>query len=139
MVLAGNSELVPDILRDLSRQSGAGVGSDVARAINGTGEGWIRYGVLQCPFELRGCEAIAGTVSRGERYELIVDTVFMFRNDRTAESQMGEIEDLSEEEETGDFVSVTSNGEYVTLRMSVDEDDFDKVLSFDGNIFGWQR
>ena len=52
---------------------------------------------------------------------------------------MGEIEDLSEEEETGDFVSVTSNGEYVTLRMSVDEDDFDKVLSFDGNIFGWQR
>ena len=137
MVLAGNFDLVPDILRDLSRQSDDEAASDVARAIYGTGEGWVRYGMRQCPPQLRGCEAAAGTVSTGERYELVVDSVFMFRNNRTAESQRVDIEDLSEEVETGEVVSVTINGEYVTLRATVDEDEFYEVFSFDGDIFGW--
>ena len=137
VVLAGNFDLVPDILRDLSRQSGDAVVSDVARAIDGAGGGWLQYGMQQCPSELRGCEAFAGAVSTGERYELVVNSVFMFRNDRTAESQRDDVEDLSEDIATGDFVGVTINGEYVTLTATVDEEDFDEAISFDGDIFGW--
>ena len=139
IVLAGNFDLVPNILRDLSMESDDAEELTVVRALEGAPDGWLSRSVNRCPTELRDCEAWASAVSSGERHELVIVHAFMFGDDRSAESQRDTIEDLSENMEFSELQSVKLDGEYVTLSVTVAEGDFYRELSFRNETLGFGR
>ena len=67
-------------------------------------------------------------VSRGdEAFAVEVKLTFMFRNERTAESEMDNLEDYLEDDlpRAVDIEDVASHGVFVVVTASVDEDDYD--------------
>ena len=125
VVLAGDHGAVEDVLRNLARELTArdGAMQDTLRAMGRAGDGWVVIGVSECP--LRGCEAFAYSIAAGDRFEYQFTEAVLFRNERTAESQLDEVEDKAEEGERGTiFESVTLDGEFVIVVRLVDEDDF---------------
>ena len=141
IVLRGSDSNVRDILRDLSRGSGPDDVTELMRAVEAAGDGWLLFGVGAegCPNELRRCEGNATSISRGERFELVVNDVFMFQDERSAELAKDDLEERMEDAEEGvqEIVSLSVDGEFVTLSGRIDEDDFYKSLTIGGDVPGW--
>lgn len=121
-MLAGAEGAVEDILRNLARDLTAwdGAMQNTLRAMDRAGDGWVVIGVSEC--DLRGCEAFAYSIATGGRFEYHLTQAVLFRNERTAESQLDEVEESAEEGERGVITeSVTLDGEFVIVVSLVDE------------------
>ena len=140
LVLSGSGDEVQDILRNLARDLSARDGGvrNTLRAMDRAGEGLVLLGISDCGDELRGCEAIATSISAGDRYEYQFTEVVLFRNERTAESQLDEIEEMSEEgRESFIMESITLDGEFVIGESSIDEDDFADRVRIERGFMSW--
>ena len=126
VVLAGDDGAVREILRNLSdgRSAGDGDMAETLRAMERTDEGWLKLGISECDDDLRGCEAIGTSLAVGGSYEFQQTVAVLFRNERTAESRLDEIEAMAEDSDDGSILeSVTLDGEFVVVEGSIDEDD----------------
>ena len=134
-MVIGNAEAVEDALKILNRGSGSlldDTDSDLGRVLRGAGEGWFVHGREGCAYsEIRGCLAAGTAFHRGdEDYLVELTAAFLFRNERTAESEMEDLEDEIDDDLSRDFdiEEVRLEGEFVIVTISVDEDDWDTPL-----------
>ena len=134
-IVIGNTEAVEDALKTLNRGSGSlqdEADSDLGRVLSTVGEGWVVSGTEGCQVsEVRGCIAAGTAVHRGdEDYVVELTTAFLFRNERTAESEMEDLEDEIDDDLSRDFDidEVRLEGEFVFVTVSVDEDDWDTLI-----------
>ena len=136
VVLAGDDDAVQDMLRSLARGLSArdGAMAETLRAMDRAGAGWVVAGQGECHDELRGCEATATSVSAGELFEFRITRVLLFRDERTAESERDDAEELWEEVEID---SITVDAEHVIGVSTVDEDDFADVAAITNGILNW--
>ena len=131
-VVLGSVDAVEGVLKSLNRGSGSLLqddDNDVRRALEKPGQGWYVLASEGCSgADLRGCEALASAVSRGsESYLVKVTSAFLFRNERTAESEMRDLEDYLDDElpRYVDIEDVSTDGMFVIVITTVDEDDLD--------------
>ena len=130
LLVAGPEADVYTVLRNLSNESSAGGSTDIVRVMRRAGDGWFRYGEASCSESLRGCLAVSASFTTGERYEIQFNTVMLFRNERAAESQREEVDEILES--NGDIVveSIVTVDEFLEVRGRFDEDDFQDVYEF---------
>ena len=131
-MVIGNAEAVEDALKTLNRGSGSlldDAASDLGRVLGVAGEGWVVFGREGCDvYEVRGCLASGTAFHRGDADYLVeLTAAFLFRNERTAESEMEDLEDEIDDGLSRDFdiEEVRLEGEFVIMTISVDEDDWD--------------
>ena len=129
-MVIGDTEAVKRVLRMLDRGSGSlldDADSDLGRVLKRAGEGWISGAQEQCPgYEVRGCRALGVSLRRGDDDSLVEITVaVLFRNERTAESEMDELESQIEEDSSFEFDidGVRLDGDFVIVTGSGDKDD----------------
>ena len=140
LVLAGSDDAVQDILRNLARGASARDGAmrETLRAMDRAGEGWVVLGLSECDDDLRGCEAVAFSIAPGERYEFRVTEVVLFHDERTAESQMDEIEARAEDDDSGIMLEeLTLEDETVIVVGSIDEDEFADQVTMERGLLSW--
>ena len=140
VVLAGNDGAVREILRNLADGLSARDGEmgETLRAMERAGEGWLKLGIDDCSDEFRGCEAIATSMSVKGSYEFQHTVVALFRNERTAESRLDEVEEKAEDSDDGTIVeSVRLDGEFVVVEGSIDEDDVADGFSIERGFASW--
>ncbi len=130
-IVMGDAKAVRSVLRMLDRGSGSlsdDADSDLGRALKKAGEGWISFAEVPCwgYYELRGCRAVGASLRRGDD-DYLVEATFavLFRDERTAESGMDELESQLEEDSSFEFDidDVRLDGDFVIVTASVDEDD----------------
>lgn len=131
-MVIGITETVEDALNILSRGSGSlrdVADSALGRALRMAGEGWMVEGREGCQASgVRGCLATGVAYHRGnEDYRVEVTLAYLFRNERTAESEMDDLEDAIDDNLSRDYdiEEVRVDGEFVFVTVSVDEDDWD--------------
>ena len=133
-IVLGRTNNVKDILKSSRRDREflfEDVESDLVRVFNKAGSGWYVQANSDCAsagVDIRGCQAVAVAVRKGkEEFFIEILQVFMFRNERTAESQMDEAEDLMEENLPDDreIIEVKQDGVFVLITISVEKDDLD--------------
>jgi len=129
-MVIGDVEAVKSVLRMLDSGSGSlldDADSDLGRALKRAGAGWISSAQEQClDYEIRGCRAAGVSFRRGDSDYLVEITIAaLFRNERTAESEMDELENQIEEDRSFEFDidDVQLDGDFVIVTASVDEDD----------------
>ena len=130
-MVMGDAEVVRRVLRILDRGSGSlldDADSDLGRALKKAGEGWVSFAQAPCQdfYEIRGCRAVGASLRRGDDDYLVEATfAFLFRDERTAESGMDELESQIEEDSSFDFDidDVRPDGDFVIVTASGDEDD----------------
>ena len=139
LLVGGPEADVYTVLRNLSNDASAGGSTDIVRAMRRAGEGWFRYGEASCSESLRGCLAMSASFTTGERYQVEFNTVLLFRNERAAESQLEEVEEILES--NGDIVveSIVAANEFLEVRGRIDEDDFQDVYGFFDDNLGRRR
>ena len=116
LIVAGPEADVYTVLRNLSNEASTGGSTDIVRSMRRAGDGWYRYGEASCSESLRGCLAVSASFTTGERYEIAFNTVLLFRNERAAESQLEEVEEILES--NGDIVveSIVTVDEFLEVR-----------------------
>ena len=136
-LVVGPVDAVKTVLRSLNRDSGFLLDdddNDMRRVLEKVDHGWFIVVQAGCGrSDIRGCEALGASVSRGDRdYTLKMEYGFLFRNERTADSEMEDVEEYLEDRKARsvDIDEVLLDGEFVIVTMSADEDDFD---------LGWLR
>ena len=129
-MVIGDAETVKRVLRTLESGSGSlsdDADSDLGRALKRAGEGWISSAQEEClGYEIRGCRAAGVSLRRGDSDYLVEITIAaLFRNERTAESEMDELESQIEEDSSFEFDidDVQLDGDFVIVTASADEDD----------------
>ena len=129
-MVIGDAKAVKRVLRMLDSGSGSlldDADSDVGRALKRAGAGWISSAQEQCPgYEIRGCRALGVSLRRGDDDYLVeIMIAVLFRNERTAESEMDELESQLEEDSSFEFDidDVQLDGDFVIVTASADEDD----------------
>ena len=129
-IVIGDTDAVKSVLRMLDRGSGSlldDADSDLGRALKRAGEGWVSSADEQClGYELRGCRAVGVSLRRGADDYLVEATIaVLFRDERTAESGMDEVESQLEEDSSFEFDidDVRLDGDFVIVTASGDEDD----------------
>ena len=129
-MVIGDAETVKRVLRTLESGSGSlsdDADSDLGRALKRAGAGWISSAQEQClGYEIRGCRAVGVSLRRGADDYLVEMTIAaLFRNERTAESEMDELESQLEEDSSFEFDidDVQLDGDFVIVTASADEDD----------------
>ena len=129
-MVIGDTEAVKSLLRMLDRGSGSLLDdgdSALGKALRKAGTGWVSFAQEQCPgYEVRGCRALGLSLRRGDGDYLVEATiVVLFRNERTADSQLDELESQIEEDSSFEFEidDVELDGEFVIVTASGDEDD----------------
>ena len=129
-MVIGDAEAVKRVLRMLDSGSGSlldDADSDLGRALKRAGEGWISSAQEEClGYEIRGCRAAGVSLRRGDSDYLVEITIAaLFRNERTAESEMDELESQLEEDSSFEFDidDVQLDGDFVIVTASADEDD----------------
>ena len=134
-VLIGSDDTVRNVLKVLNRGSGFlldNADNDVVRALNKAGLGWETVGREDCRIpEVRGCQALGISKGWGEEDDLVeVTYAYLFRNERTAESEMDDIEDFLDDElqRRMDIEDVRVDGEFVVVTITFDEDDWPSWL-----------
>ena len=130
-LVIGTSDAVKGVLRSLDRSVGSLLqddDNDIRRVLERAGLGWQVYAFEGCQgADVRGCEAAGGAASLGsESYLVEGSLVFLFRNERTAESEMDDLEDYLDDEfhRDVDIEEVRTDGVFVIVTTSVDEDDW---------------
>ena len=133
-LLLGDADAVEGALRVLDRGSGSLVhdaDNDLGRVLERAEDGWAVYAVEDCEIsEVRGCLAVATVFRKGNEAFLIeVSMTVLFRNERTAESEMDDLEDELEDALPREFdiEEVRQDGEFVIVTTSVDEDDWEAL------------
>ena len=140
VVLAGDDGAVKEILRNLADGLSARDGEmgETLRAMERAGEGWMKLGIGDCAGDFRGCEAIGTALSVRGSYEFQHTVVALFRNERTAESRLDEIEERAEDSDDGTILeSVRLDGEFVVVDGSLDEDDVADGFSIERGLASW--
>ena len=134
-VVVGSTDAVEGVLKALSRGSGTLLqddDNDLRRALERAGQGWVVFGLEGCQGAgVRGCEAVGAAVSEGSESYLVETTfAYLFRNERTAESELEDLEDYLDDELSRDvdIEEVKTDGEFVIVTVSVDEDDWSGVF-----------
>jgi len=129
-MVIGDTEAVKRVLRMLDRGSGSlldDADSDLGRALKRAGAGWISGAKGQCPgYEVRGCRALGVSLRKGDDDYLVEITVaVLFRDERTAESEVDELESQIEEDSSFEFDidDVHLDGDFVIVTGSGDKDD----------------
>ena len=129
-MVIGDAKAVKRVLRMLDSGSGSlldDADSDLGRALKRAGAGWISSAQEQCPgYEIRGCRALGVSLRRGDDDYLVeIMIAVLFRNERTAESEMDELESQLEEDSSFEFDidDVQLDGDFVIVTASADEDD----------------
>ncbi len=129
-MVIGDADTVKRVLRTLESGSGSlsdDADSDLGRALKRAGQGWISSAQEQClGYEIRGCRAAGVSLRRGDSDYLVEITIAaLFRNERTAESEMDELESQLEEDSSFEFDidDVELDGDFVIVTASADEDD----------------
>ena len=123
-VLMGGEEAVKNVLKSHSRGSGFLLDdddTDLGRALQKVGDGWFVVAEENCdvPLDIRGCEAGGAAVTRGEEsWSVNITSAFLFRNERTAESESRDLEDELDGE-------VAVDGRFVVITATADEDELD--------------
>ena len=133
-IVIGDVDAVKDVLKALNRGSGSlldDADSDLGRALKRAGGGWVVSARKECrSYDVRGCNAIGTAIHKGdEDYVVQFTAAYLFRNERTAESEMGDLEDEIDDSLSRDFdiEEVRQDGEFVIVTISVDEDDWDTL------------
>ena len=140
VVLAGDDGAVKEMLRNLADGLSARDGSigETLRAMDRAGEGWLKLGISDCGGDQRGCEAIGTSLSVGGSYEFQHTVVVLFRNERSAESGLGELEERAEDSDDGSILeSVRLDDEFVVVVSSIDEDDVADGFHIERGIAEW--
>ena len=131
MVLGGGED-VRSVLRMLDRGSESlldDADGDLGRALGRAGEGWLSLAGAPCPssgYDVRGCRAAGVSIRRGdEEYQVAQTIAVLFRDGRTAESEMGDLERQIEEDGSFEYEidDVRLDGDFVIVTASADEDD----------------
>ena len=133
-IVLGRVSAVQNALKALSG-SGSLLDDDqnsVLRALRKAGNGWqVEAWEEECSdWGVRGCEAIGRAISRGDdQYSVEFNYAVLLRNERTDESEMGDLEDAFEDglPRQMDIQDVRADGEFVIVTIAVDEDDFDRI------------
>ena len=130
-LVIGPVDAVKTVLKSLNRDSGFLLDdddNDMRRVLERVDNGWFVVAQVGCGrSDIRGCEALGASVSRGDGdYTLKMEYGFLFRNERTADSEMEDVEEYLEDRmaRSVDIDEVLLDGEFVIVTMSVDEDDF---------------
>ena len=125
---------VQNALKILIRGSGSLLDDDqnnVLRALRKAGNGSLVAAWEGEKFMgVRGHEAVGSAISRGDdQYSVKFTYAFLFPNERTAESEMGDLEDAFENllPREMDIQDVRADGEFVIVTIAVDEDDLDRT------------
>ena len=134
-VVIGSTDAVEGVLKALSRGSGSlfqDDDNDLRRVLERAGQGWVLFALEGCQGAgVRGCEAVGAAVSEGSESYLVETTfAYLFRNERTAESELEDLEDYLDDEFSRDvdIEEVKTDGEFVIVTVSVDEDDWSGVF-----------
>ena len=134
-VVVGSTDAVEGVLKALSRGSGSLLqddDNDLRRALERAGQGWVVFALEGCQGAgVRGCEAVGASVSEGSESYLVETTfAYLFRNERTAESELEDLEDYLDDEFSRDveIEEVKTDGKFVIVTVSVDEDDWSGVF-----------
>ena len=134
-VVIGSTDAVEDVLKALSRGSGSLLqddDNDLRRVLERVGQGWLVFALEGCQGAgVRGCEAVGAAVSEGSESYLVETTfAYLFRNERTAESELEDLEDYLDDEFSRDvdIEEVKTDGVFVIVTVSVDEDDWSGVF-----------
>ena len=127
-VLLGGEEAVKNLLKSHSRGLGFLLDdddTDLGRALQKVGDGWLVTAEEGCdlPLGIRGCEAASAAVTRGEEsWSVNVTLAFLFRNERTAEAELPDIDDFLSDTLDGE---VATDGQFVVITAIADEDELD--------------
>ena len=139
-MVIGDTEAVKSVLRSLDRGSGSlldDADNDLGRALKRAGTGWVSFAQEQCPgYGIRGCLAVGVSLRRGgEEYLVEMTIAVLFRNERTAEPGMDELESQLEEDTSFelDIDDVHLDGDFVVVTASGDEDD---LFEGEGSVSG---
>ncbi|MCY4614869.1 MAG: hypothetical protein OXC71_00540, partial [Chloroflexi bacterium] len=129
-MVIGDVEAVKSVLRMLDSGSGSlldDADSDLGRALKRAGAGWISSARAQClDYAIRGCRAAGVSLRKGDDdYVVDITIAALFRNERTAESELDELENQIEEDSSFEFDidDVQLDGDFVIVTASADEDD----------------
>ena len=134
-VVIGSTDAGEGMLKALSRSSGSLLqddDNDLRRALERAGQGWIVFGSEGCQGAgVRGCQAVGASVSEGSESYLVETTLaYLFRDERTAESELDDLEDYLDDafSRDVDIEEVKTDGVFVIVTVSVDEDDWSGVF-----------
>ena len=135
IVLAGDTPLVKEVLREVNR--GEGRRFDAGATLSGAaleraGDGLISLASeSHCErFAVRGCEAVGWTLRGGrEDYLFEIRWAFLFSTERRARTGVNAIEDHLDNLPTVESARVEADGEFVVAETIIDEDDFGLLLN----------
>ena len=134
-VMIGDEDAVRGALSVMERGSGSLLddrGNDLTRALERAGDGWAVVSQISCRLtSVSGCRALAYAMSQGEEaYLLELRFVFLFRNERSADSALDDVEDELEDDlpRGMDIEDVRLDGEFIIVTISIDEDDAEDAL-----------
>lgn len=135
IVIAGTDDYVRGIVRNLSRGESAREGEHEAtvRALDRAGDSWVKFVIARCGPALRGCEASGEAYSGGDRYEVRVQQIVMFRDERSAEANLDDVDDLFDDPDLDDY-SIRVDGEFVVAEGAMDEEDMADGLDMEYGI-----
>ena len=129
-VVSGSIEVVKSVLRALDRGSGSlldDADNEIARVLKKAGHGWITVAETECDtLGFRNCLATGFVVAKAREDHFIKLTLtFLFRDERTAESQMDDLEEfLDDVPRYMDVEDVHLDGAFIQLTIIMDEDDW---------------
>ena len=129
-VMMGDEDAVRGALSVLERGSGSLLDdsdNDLTRALARAEGGWGVVSQESCRLgSVSGCRAMAYSISQGEEeYLLEFRFVLLFRNERSAESALDDVEDELEDDlpRRMDIEDVRLDGEFIIVTIFADEDD----------------
>ena len=145
-VIFGSEAAVKDVLKAQGRgdrlllKDGE---SPLNRVLGRAGSGWLiqaREGWCSS-FNARGCDALAIATSSEGEFSVAVNLAFLFGSERSATAAERDIEDrLDDAQESNnapvfDYEEVQSDGEFIVVKLTVDEDDSISLMDYLG--LGW--
>ena len=130
-VVIGSTDDVEGVLKALSGSSGSLLQDDdnnLQRALERAGQSWVVAAWEECRgADVRRCRAVGAAMSRGsERYLVETTLAYLFRDERSAESEMDDLEDYLDDvfPRDVDIEEVKLDGAFVIVTTSVDEDEW---------------
>ncbi len=121
----GDADAVKSVLETLDRGSGSLLDindSELARVLKRAGEGWIVDAHDTCFLsEDSGCLSSATVASRVDG-EYLVEALYLFRSERSAESDMDDVKGYLRDSLGDLYDEVRADGEFVVADLKVDED-----------------
>ena len=134
-VILGGPVEVKAVLKSLARDQGLLLqhGEDpLKRAMDRAGTGLVAWSDRDCgSLDLSGCDATAFAASAGDEFSVEMVDAYVFSSERVAAAAVRDLDDFYER--WGDAVDslvyeVNSDGEFVVVKASVDEDEFASAL-----------